>query len=90
MFTEEEARRKWCPYANVYVAYNSTGAAGNRGLAADGGVQGNRKQALCIASDCMAWREGVWDHQRNLKPEDRTPRVGYCGAFGAVGGSRDG
>jgi hypothetical protein len=36
----------------------------------------------CVGSACMAWRAGVWDHQRNLKPEDRTPGVGYCGAFG--------
>lgn len=36
----------------------------------------------CIASACMAWRTGVFDHQRNLTPENRTPGVGYCGAFG--------
>jgi hypothetical protein len=38
--------------------------------------------ANCIASACMAWRAGVFVHQRNLAAEDQTPGVGYCGAFG--------
>ncbi len=74
MITETEARKKWCPLVRVG---NEAGC--NRSHNDFGAT------AHCIGSACMAWREGIWDHQRNLKPEDRTPGVGYCGAFGAVG-----
>lgn len=39
-------------------------------------------KSYCIGSTCMAWRESVYPEERTMKPEDRTPRVGYCGAFG--------
>ena len=70
MMPEDEAKLKWCPMARLSEmggTYNRCGPSAN---------------LQCIGSACMAWRTGVWDHQRNLKPEDRTPGVGYCGAFG--------
>jgi hypothetical protein len=82
MFTEEEARKKWCPLARSGDTRDEGRVSVNRcGNAAD-------MDCFCIASACMAWREGVWPHQRNLAPEDRTPGVGYCGAFGVVGSPR--
>lgn len=74
MITETEAKTKWCPLVRVG---NSAGC--NRSSMDFGQV------SHCIGSRCMAWREGVWDHQRNLGPEDRTPGVGFCGAFGRPG-----
>jgi hypothetical protein len=90
MLTEREAREKWCPYANVYVPYHGTGAAGNRGLSDGRDLQGNKGQAQCIASDCMAWRKvdqvgiGPNGEQRDRDLDGRTRWVdrGYCGAFG--------
>jgi len=84
MMTEAEANKKWCPYANVYVPYQGTGAAGNRGLSESRDTQGRKDQALCIASSCMAWR---WEYR---SPEEagrasKSPITGYCGAFGVVG-----
>jgi len=93
LHTEQEAKTKWCPYANVYVAYQGTGAAGNRGL---GDGQANTAKALCLASGCMAWRKvdqvgiGPNGEKRDRDMDGRTRWVdrGYCGAFGApVGGS---
>jgi hypothetical protein len=89
-YTEKEAKEKWCPYANVYVKYQNTGAAGNRGLNASPDVQGYVGDARCIASDCMAWRKvdqigiGPNGEKRDRDMDGRTRWVdrGYCGAFG--------
>lgn len=69
---EEEAKQKWCPYANVY---KGDGGSGSRGL------QGNPYgEHGCIASECMAWR---WDPKcldeggfKHANPK------GYCGLAG--------
>lgn len=92
MLTEAEAKTKWCPYANVYVPYNSTGAAGNRGLSDSSAVQACKDQALCIASACMAWRKvdqiGIGPNgeksDRDMDVRTRWVDRGYCGAFGPV------
>lgn len=55
--TEEEAKTKWCPFANVYVRYQNTGAAGNRGLDAGRDMQASEHKARCIGSACMAWHK---------------------------------
>ena len=83
MITEKEAKTKWCPLVRVGgpMQTEAEGTSANRWA----GQSVTAPQAcdyLCIGSACMAWRTGIWDHQRNLKPEDRTPGVGYCGAFG--------
>lgn len=51
--TEDEAKTKWCPFARpAAVAPHDCGEVrGNRNM--DGAVDTG---ALCIASQCMAWR----------------------------------
>jgi hypothetical protein len=87
MWTEEEARARWCPLAR----YDKN----NRHVA--GTVM---KETLCVASGCMAWR---WRHTKApMTPIERNafgknvglaealqPTIyveGYCGAFGAPSG----
>jgi hypothetical protein len=67
MVTEEEARRKWCPFVRDYYDWENKVVAVNRGTAIDD---------RCWASDCMAWRWGldVWD-----SAVDERRRSGYCG-----------
>jgi len=51
--TEEEARKKWCPFARV------PSAIGMNGSAVSGTPAINRAphvEVTCIASECMAWR----------------------------------
>ena len=83
--TEEEAKQKWCPFANVYVAYQGTGASGNRGLSDTSTAQDWKGKALCIGSACMAWR---WsDRVKSYNPEYQRPLnageiTGHCGLAG--------
>lgn len=84
MITEDEARTKWCPFANVYVPYQNTGAAGNRGLSKDKGMQANEGSARCIASECMMWvATDNMPWPLNQHPSDASEPVykpaGYCG-----------
>lgn len=50
MMTEEEAKKRWCPFVRAVYANASGMAAVNR--------DGKRMHpgAACIASECMAWR----------------------------------
>lgn len=60
--TEDEARRKWCPFArvpdggNVPGAVTATNRHAGRKTGADGKPRILRGNAMCIASECMAWR----------------------------------
>ena len=75
--TEDEAITKWCPMARVAEedASGATGPAFNR---YDGG-DCSAKSALCIGSQCMAWR---WLRVHEFSHGDK--RRGYCGAFGRL------
>lgn len=67
MLTEEEARKKWCPFVRYYEAGDR--AASNRwrqSLPAEEPHALNPVPCRCIASDCMMWQ--WFDHQK-----------GYCG-----------
>lgn len=75
--TEDLAKLKWCPLARTPNYLSSIGSTANRNI---NGLP--IPSSLCIGSACMAWRESVYPEERTMKPEDRTPRVGYCGAFG--------
>jgi hypothetical protein len=73
VLTEEEARKRWCPFARSFDTPTelpehiiASGTNRKRGGAPD-------QWCLCIASDCMVWR---W---RAGLPND----VGYCGLAGA-------
>lgn len=59
VMTEEEARRKWCPFARWDPGVSDNGAATNRH--GDGGKPFITQTAAyrCIASSCMAWRWGA-------------------------------
>lgn len=85
LVTEKEAFEKWCPLSrvaengsNVQFSFNRIQHANNHNLISC------PPGSACIGSKCMAWRVGVAEHQRNLTPENRTPGLGYCGAFGKV------
>jgi hypothetical protein len=55
MYTEEEARTKWCPHIRVAEVGLSSGGGYNRSAEIHGGLS-PRKLTNCIASECMAWR----------------------------------
>ena len=90
-YTVAEARQKWCPFAQESVLEEC-----NRGVTAltfnrayDGGPAEN---CFCIASDCMAWREGreAWQQRDGkiieaVQPQDilgQWVKRGYCGLAG--------
>lgn len=71
MMTEEEAKTKWCPFANVVVANDIPGyPAVNRTT-----MGSADSSCLCIASACAAWR---WDYP----PDNRNGPHGHCGLAG--------
>jgi hypothetical protein len=69
MVTEEEAKKRWCPFARVVRSSTGAMTSVNR----DGPHPDPR--ALCIASECMAWR-AVAD------PNSGGVVRGYCGLSG--------
>ena len=52
--TEDEARKKWCPFAISPVVHLDSTASGNRFSMGKNSEAGSR--CLCIGSGCMAWR----------------------------------
>lgn len=72
MYTEEEAKTKWCPHA---VASHTDPRAGFHN-------DGRPIQFPCIASACMAWR---WTIAPAYIGPERTmshEAYGYCGLAG--------
>ena len=67
--TEQEAKTKWCPMAQIsYQLYSGVGRLDYQ---------------TCIASDCMMWRyktNGQMGYDRN--PDDICLASGYCGLGG--------
>ncbi len=77
LLTEDEARAKWCPYARSWAPPDEGGAGGNRV------TRGKPDQdCLCIASDCMAWRDARPAWNATMQPSERKTPRGYCGAAG--------
>lgn len=69
MFTEDEAKTKWCPFARVQAAVALRGQASFHGAAFNRlaiepalEIDTNPINSRCIASECMAWR---WAQKRN-------------------------
>lgn len=65
--TEEEAKKRWCPFARYSAGSNDN--ASNRWQRQDGDNDLNPPTCRCIGSGCMAWREAYNDR-------------GFCGLAG--------
>lgn len=94
--TEDEARKRWCPFARTYHPETD----GDGETVAVASVNRGRDGApdawcLCIASDCMAWRWTSPPHWRVKRAQGITVAVdkdtpdayqtrgnGYCGIAG--------
>ena len=84
MFTEEEAKTKWCPMVRFHNGYGG-GIWDNK--------PGSREQATdtstnCIASDCMMWRTykdkviETDSHGNAITIVSKEEEGGYCGLAG--------
>jgi len=90
--TEDEARKKWCPFARVPDGGGVTGAvtATNRHAGRKTGGDGKprilRGNAMCIGSECMAWRKAEIirrvDGGGYALSTYTTRTVGFCGLAG--------
>lgn len=82
LVTEEEAKKKWCPFSRAVRSSQGAMAGVNRdGPRAD-------PRAVCLASECMAWRrfpQGE-NYSENLSTGERTylEPVGFCGLAGKL------
>lgn len=65
--TEEEAKTKWCPKAQIAVV--ESGAASNRESFA---LASQKGYDLCLGSACMAWR--TW----NISSQNYDERISEC------------
>lgn len=80
--TEDEARKRWCPFAQVPVRIAGTVISANRARTEDDGLDHG---PLCIASNCMAWR---WSYSPESQKADEEfdyksgPCKGFCGLAG--------
>lgn len=75
MYTEDEAREKWCPH--VRYEDRETGVASN--------TWADRPLNLtntCVGSKCMAWRWGKVRREEQPGYPIDTP-TGYCGLSGS-------
>lgn len=68
--TEDDARKKWCPYVG-FAAWTASGEGWLRSIIRRWRGEPERNMARCIASGCMAWRE-----------YEEMPEQGYCGLAG--------
>jgi hypothetical protein len=94
MYSEVDAKTKWCPKAMAMREDASTSV---------GGVNRFNRQpdidCMCIGSACMAWRwvhtkvpvarsqESGWAIGLKAALMPTTFEVGYCGAFGEPSGA---
>jgi len=77
--TEDEARKKWCPFARHTQDEAPVANRWDSDL--------NPIQCRCIASDCLAWRwrvtSGVEERMYHDVAAGKEPqREGYCGLAG--------
>lgn len=52
MYTEDEAKQRWCPFARLAFEAGTF----NRAVIFDAAQGDPKKDAVCLASACMAWR----------------------------------
>lgn len=77
MITEDEARKKWCPFARVAVGSGrSIVYHGANRMWPD--TADHLEWSRCIASDCMAW-DGVPATHDVDTGKECSPPIGRCG-----------
>lgn len=86
--TEDEAKKKWCPFARVGSSVSGLGSLNRDASPSDDSINGLPRRALCLGSACMAWRWQGWrlDEQRDVHTNECDAagvRVGFCGLAGA-------
>ena len=101
--TEDEAKTKWCPFVRAIGAVSDDAAANRWPADPDGesddsfGLDSSgQPHALCIASQCMAWRWAVrprvaierlavigTDGEFVERPKTVDAGSGYCGLAGS-------
>lgn len=76
--TEEEAKKKWCPFGRQpYDTGSHVKAADQQYVTANRPGPSENGWTLCIGSNCMAWRVRLWQG-------DPTGH-GFCGLAGKDG-----
>lgn len=93
MFTEEEAKTKWCPYSRVLGTLRQPAEPGtpdyvvaqgahNRGYQMGGALH----NCMCIGSACMAWRflPQLWEHT-SLVGEGKWTEPNEINGYGRAG-----
>jgi hypothetical protein len=84
MYTEADAKTKWCPFARALVSISPLSDP-TRHTAIASANRGNNAELLgwCVGSACMAWRwnDGL-DLIDSMVAERNGSRRGYCGASG--------
>ncbi len=82
VLTEDEAKKRWCPYTRVAL---SEGMAANRSGAKDCGLDPSGvgyaniyEETRCLGSGCMMWE---WEKQLHRSPAPR----GFCGLTTMMG-----
>jgi len=79
MLTEEEAKKKWCPFAREPAE-----TADGSGVAVNRLPQQDAQPFVtpCLASGCMAWRWGLEDGDDDWGHLQPSKTHGYCGLAG--------
>lgn len=72
---EDTAKTKWCPMMQVSITGTGDRYVNNRGRVMK---EGEKNDSLCIASDCLAWRE----HEQGWDADSIHEGQGYCGLAG--------
>lgn len=87
--TEEEASKRWCPFARYVVTHNDEIAISSHNRISGTFTQENPETLVanvgdCLGSRCMAWRWLLTE----INPEKTSPDLhylrghGYCGLAG--------
>ena len=77
--TEEEARKRWCPFARAVAPVVDTHANTTGGTTANRGADGAPDpDCRCLASGCMAWRV----IHPTISTDSSQPARGICGIAG--------
>jgi len=80
ILTEEQAKKKWCPFAMVPEHNEQSDPSRNRWASGD-----QLKTANCIASMCMAWRWEMTPNEASSATNAKQIKIqgtGYCGLAG--------